>query len=120
MKRIDVLILILVLTTLLVGCNSESAPQEYELSGREDWSDKPDEYKTAYLSGMEEAISEVENGRYILYAFGLPSDYDFDNQIDEETGLKYEYVAGCDATDAVLGRVDGHNDYVRLNYINTP
>src|SRR5262249_32861850 len=34
-------------------------------------------------------------------------------QLDRETGLPYEYVAGCMIDDQTRGRIDGHNGAIR-------
>lgn len=69
---------------------------------------KTPEYREAYLKGGDEAARELEEGRAVLYDYGLLRE-----SLDRETGLPFEAIAGCDVRDDALGRAAGHNDRIR-------
>jgi hypothetical protein len=67
-------------------------------------------FKAAYAVGRAEAKQAMKDGRATIYTCGLAR---FPYDVDRETGLRYEYVAGCEVNDEILGRINGHNDWIR-------
>jgi hypothetical protein len=68
------------------------------------------EYQDGYRKGRDEADAEIRQGRATLYTFGLRRDF---SNLDRETGLPREPIAGCVIDDGIVGRADGHNARVR-------
>lgn len=66
------------------------------------------EFEAAYAKGCEEAARELEQGRPVLYTYGLVR-----NTLDRETGLPLVAISGCLVDDAILGRAAGHNERLK-------
>jgi hypothetical protein len=66
-------------------------------------------YQVAYRQARNEADAALKDGRARLFSFGMLGMSD----LDPETGLGVEKIAGCVVTPEVLGRTEGNNDRVR-------
>lgn len=67
------------------------------------------QYKDAYARGRAEAETALKEGRATLYTYGLRNPFD---NVDKDTGLIYEAIAGCVVNDEILGRAAGYNEQV--------
>ena len=65
-------------------------------------------YKAAYKKALDEANVALKEGTARLFSFGFLGMSD----LDPETGLAAERIAGCVITEEVLGRTEGNNDRV--------
>jgi hypothetical protein len=66
-------------------------------------------YKTIYRKSSDEAETALKEGRPRLFSYGMLGISD----LDPETGLAVERIAGCCVDAEVLGRAEGTNDRVR-------
>jgi hypothetical protein len=67
---------------------------------------KSQAYRDAYARGHREADADWKKGKATVYSFGLRSAAE---ELDRDTGLTYEAIAGCIVDDGILGRAAGHN-----------
>ena len=74
--------------------------------------DDSPEYREAYEQGRRDAEVALEDGTPAFLSYGLRAP---DGMLDEESGLPFEAIAGCDAGDDILGRAAGNNDCVRAS-----
>lgn len=66
-------------------------------------------YRRAYRQGRAGADAQWKAGRVCLYTYGLRG---IGDNLDPETGLACEGIAGCEVDDAILGRAAGHDERV--------
>lgn len=71
---------------------------------------KTKEYQVGYREGRAEADRELEQGRATLYIYGHRLSFD---NLDRETGLPYNAIAGCVIDSGLVGRADGHDDRIK-------
>jgi hypothetical protein len=67
------------------------------------------EYREAYKQGAAEAEQEIKKGVVTLYTFGLRTLFE---NLDKDTGLPIQAIAGCVIDDGIIGRRAGHDDAV--------
>jgi len=63
-----------------------------------------------YKIGAAEADIELNEGTATVYAYGLRDLLEF---LNRETGLPYQFVAGCVVNREIEARTAGHNDRIR-------
>src|SRR5579864_3437271 len=67
----------------------------------------------AYKKARAEADRELKEGRASIYIYGLLRRSLLAPQLDEETRLPLERIAGCDWNAEIADRADGHNDRIK-------
>jgi hypothetical protein len=67
--------------------------------------------RMAYWRGRAEANAEWRDGRATIYTSGKPSPFKLTN-LDQDTGLPYQAIAGCVITPTIWNRQAGHNDRI--------
>jgi hypothetical protein len=70
----------------------------------------PRSLRTPRRRAARRPTGELEQGRATLYVYGLRRGGD---NLDRETGLPYEPIAGCVVDDTILGRANGHNARIK-------
>lgn len=82
----------------------------FDGSDRLDIPQKSPMYYAGYIEGISRAKREIATGNTTLYSYG---NADFFTSVDKETGLPFLTLGPCNADDATIGMVQGHNDTVR-------
>jgi hypothetical protein len=73
-------------------------------------SDLRSDYISGYIRGCTEADQEIAKSEATIYTYGLQVG---SNNLDRETGLPLNPIAGCVVDETIEGRTTGHNARIR-------